>query len=250
MNTIVQLKIIQFLTIALLFSTIVHAADSPDSNVGFLSDYTNLKRSSFDPLTQYYITPSAHKKLATYKAILVEQPHIFIATESPYQGFKPAQMNAISEALRVAVIQRLSNDFTIATEPGDGVLYLRLALTDFSINKDRIHILGYTPVGLIFRGLRMAANSSFENAVQHLSLVSVKIEGEVSDSQSAEVLGQFIDSRPTSSDPETWEQLLQELLQFGVLVDCQLQNASKSRDMYQNCRSKASKELKSSPDID
>ncbi len=219
----------------ILISAGAFASDTAQ-NVGFLSDYTDLKAAKDNTLTQYYIPPGARQKLSTYKAIMVDQPQIFIAKDSPYQGIKPAQMNAITEAFRASVVKALSSDYKVVDEPGEGVLYLRLALVDLSVKKDRVHIFSYSPIGLVVSGVSKAAHSSYENAVQHMSLIGLKIEGEVLDSQSSDLLGEFVDDRGNKPNPENWKELLDDMQHFGEIVDCQLKNGRSAESDEVNCR--------------
>jgi hypothetical protein len=210
-------------------------AAETDDNPGFLSDYSNLQPAPDNALTQYYISPGARENLALYKSIMVDQPQVFIAKDSPYHGIKPARINIIAEALRQHVITALSEDYQVVETTGPGVLYLRLALVDLSIKKDRFHILGYTPIGLVYRAGQDVVQSDYANAVKHISLVGLNVEGELRDSQSSEVLGKFVDTFASTTTPKTWKDLATEMENFGAAINCQIKNGRSRADDQVNC---------------
>lgn len=213
------------------------AEDSaPSDNAGFLEDYSELKPSPDTSLTKYYLAPQASEKLKTYSSIMVDSPQVFISADSPYKGFKPAHMNVVTEAFRAAVISELKDDYTVVDQAGQGVLMLRLALVNIEIDKDRTHILGYTPAGLAFRAVDAAASSDYQNAVRHTSLVKLSIEGEVRDSKSGELFGEFVDDFGSQSTPGGWKEFQQEMKRFGEVTDCQLKNAQAAAADRVNCR--------------
>jgi hypothetical protein len=203
---------------------------------GFLADYSLLVPGPNSHLTQYYLAPGASAKLSDYKSIMVDHPEVFIDKDSPYQGFKPAQLAVVVETFRQAVIEALSDDYTITDQPGPGVLYLRLGLVNLKASKDRTKVLEFTPVGLVYKAGRQAVSSDYNNAVRHTSLVGLKIEGELRDSQSSELFGEFVDEYGGTTTPVSWPELATEMQYFSGLVDCQLQNARAAADDRVNCR--------------
>lgn len=236
MNSLRSLK--GTLVVALAASGTQLWAQSTDTAAGsgFLQDYSLLQPSPQSSLTQYYLAPGAGEKLKSYTSIMIDHPEVFILSSSPYKGIKPANLSIVAQALRQSVSDALQDDYEIVEQPGAGVLYLRLALVDLNVTKDRLHVLGYTPVGLAAQGIRAAAAPAYDNAVRHTSLVSLKIEGQISDSQSAELLGEFVDDFSSHKTPKGWKELQTEMQLFGSVVECQLKNAAAPEDARVNCR--------------
>ena len=82
---------------ALLFSN-SQAAEL--SHSGFMSDYTKLEKVTDGSADYRYIAPGAEDRMAQYDAVMIDQPEIFIANDSPYRGVKPKHIDALAEALR------------------------------------------------------------------------------------------------------------------------------------------------------
>jgi hypothetical protein len=221
-------------------ATYALADDIPAAaNVGFLDNYSGLIPSPDNSLTKYYLAPGASEKLSTYHSIMVDHPEVFIGADSSYKGFKPAHIAVVAGAFRAAVATALQSDYKIVTEAGEGVLLLRLALVNLDMTKDRLHVLGFTPAGLVFQAADNIASSAYNNAVRHTSLVSLSIEGEVRDSKSAELLGEFVDDFSSNSTPKGWSEFQQEMQRFGEVTNCQLKNAEAAKADRVNCRAPA-----------
>ena len=215
---------------------IAATASAEQSDSGFLSDYSKLQTSPSSEMTRYYLAPDAQEKLGDYDSIMVDQPEIFLSEDSPYKGIKPAKLNVIAEAFRDNVIMALSRDYTVVEKPGSATLHLRLALTDFSISKNKTRLLGYTPVGLVYKAGRHAVQSDYQNAVRQVSLIDLKIEGEITDSESSALLGEFVDDHSDVETPQTWDELLENMQHFGEVISCQLENARSGAQERVNCR--------------
>lgn len=201
----------------------ISAADDP-----FLEHPDKLVPTVATPYMSYYLPAEANKRLQGYTKIMVDEPLVFLAEDSPYKGIKLARLNAITTAFRMAMIDALSKNYEIVEQPGKDVLFLRLAMVDLSLKKKRFHILGYTPIGLVFRAGKTTFESDFDRAVHHLSLLGLKIEGQLYDSDSGELLGEFVNDRPADrKDPESWRQLKKEMAHYAELLDCMI---SHSRD--------------------
>ncbi len=192
----------------------------------FLNHSDKLVPAAGDPLMLFYLPGQSTARLGKYSKIMVDEPLVFIAEDSPYKGINLAKLNVITAAFRETIINALSDDFAIVEEPGKDVLLLRLALVDLEIKKKRFHILGYTPIGLVYRAGKETFESDYNRAVQHLSLLGLKIEGQLLDSQSVDVLAEFVNKRPGNrADPESWSALKKEMAHYGKVIDCMIVNS-------------------------
>jgi len=63
-------------------------ASAACQDVGFLTDYSLLESRQGDLAKRVYIVPDHMERLGTYHAVLVDQPEIFMAPDSPYKGAK------------------------------------------------------------------------------------------------------------------------------------------------------------------
>ena len=55
---------------------------------GFMTDYTQLQKVTDGSAHYRYIAPGAEDKLTKYFAVMIDQPEIFIANDSPYRGLE------------------------------------------------------------------------------------------------------------------------------------------------------------------
>ncbi len=51
---------------------------------GFMTDYTQLEKITDGTADYRYIAPGAEERMAQYDAVMIDQPEIFIANDSPY----------------------------------------------------------------------------------------------------------------------------------------------------------------------
>ncbi len=200
---------------------------------GFMTDYTQLEKITDGSMDYRYVAPGAMDKLAQYNAVMIDQPEIFIANDSPYRGVKPKQLNALADGLRAAIAGALSEDFYVVDTPGKKVLYLSVALTNLKLTKKKKSILGYTPAGLVTGAVRGAATS---NIAKKANLQGVVLELEAFDSITNERLVAIIDSRGSDAkNPSSWEELEELMAIYGSRLQCRFNNSRLPAEQRVNC---------------
>ena len=200
---------------------------------GFMSDYTQLEKVTDGSADYRYIAPGAEDRMAQYDAVMIDQPEIFIANDSPYRGVKPKQLDALADALRAAIAGALSEDLYIVDTPGENVLFLSVAATNLKLTKKKKGILGYTPVGLVTGAVKGAATSSIAKKANLQDLV---IEVEVFDSVTNERLVAIIDSRGGGkTNPSSWQELEELMAKYGKIMQCRLDNTRSPAEQRVNC---------------
>ena len=200
---------------------------------GFMTDYTQLEKITDGSMDYRYVAPGAMDKLAQYNAVMIDQPEIFIANDSPYRGVKPKQLNALADGLRAAIAGALSEDFYVVDTPGKKVLYLSVALTNLKLTKKKKSILGYTPAGLVTGAVRGAATS---NIAKKANLQGVVLELEAFDSVTNERLVAIIDSRGSDAkNPSSWEELEELMAIYGSRLQCRFNNSRLPAEQRVNC---------------
>lgn len=200
---------------------------------GFMTDYSQLEKLD-DSISDYrYLAEGAMERIAQYDAVMIDQPEIFIAADSPYGGAKPKHLEALAESLRAGIISALSEDYDIVEKPGANVMYIRPALTNLRLTKKKRRIVGYTPIGLVGGAVVGAATSDL---AKKANLQDVVIEGEVYDSMTEERLVALIDKRGEGREaPSSWEELEDAMLRYGKLVHCRLGNSRIAEEDRVNC---------------
>lgn len=200
---------------------------------GFMTDYSQLEQISDGSADFRYIAPGAEDRLAQYNAVMIDQPEIFIANDSPYRGVKPKQLNALADALRAAIARELSADIYVVDSPGKNVLFLSVAATNLKLTKKKKSLLGYTPAGLVGGAVAGAATSKIAKKANLQDLV---IEVEAFDSVTSERLVAIIDSRGGGKkNPSSWEELEALMATYGKRMQCRLNNAKLAVEQRVNC---------------
>ncbi len=200
---------------------------------GFMTDYTQLERITDGSMDYRYLAPGGEDKLARYDAVMIDQPEIFIANDSPYRGVKPKQLNALADALRAAIAGALSEDLYVVDTPGKNVLYVSIAVSNLKLTKKKKSILGYTPAGLVTGAVRGAATSQI---AKKANLQGAVLELEAFDSVTEDRIVAIIDSRGSGAkDPTSWEELEELMGTYGKRMQCRFNNSRLPAEQRVNC---------------
>jgi hypothetical protein len=207
----------------------------------FLTNYNLLQTrpaKAGQPGDLAYIAPNAMKRLAAYKAVMVDQPEILFSPDSKIKGMKPDDQKALAEAMRDAISGRLAEGgYSVSQQPGPGVLYLRVGLTDLMVKKKKRGVLGYTPVGAV---VKFGADAVRET-LSKVDFIEMTFQAELVDSVSNDVLGAIVAPRGTrkgDGQKETridLEEFDQNMRAWGNRLRCQLDNAKLPADKQTDC---------------
>jgi hypothetical protein len=185
-----------------------------------------------------YVAPGAMERLSTYTAIMVDQPEIHFSPDSEVTGMKPDDQKALAEAMRDSLSGRLAEGgYSVAQQPGPGVLYLRVALTDLIVKKKKRSVLAYTPVGAVVK----AGSDLVKDTFSKVDFIEITFQGELVDSVSKEVLGAVVAERGTrkaQGQKETRidiDELNQNMRAWGHRLRCQLENSKLVESQRSDC---------------
>jgi hypothetical protein len=179
-------------------------------------------------------------RLAAYNKIMIDQPEIWVAPDSKYRGAKPDNVKAVADLIRERLTERLiSRGYEVVDEPGPNVLYLRLALTDLYLQKEKRGILGYTPQGAL---VKLGADQ-FRDMLSKIDAIEMALQGELLDSQSEEVLFAAVIKRGARKDKATGQKLQRMdigeftmiVREYGARLACRLDNAKKPESQWIDC---------------
>lgn len=213
-------------------------------NNDFLTDYSLLvetKGEGVNPLIKArYIPERQIQRWADYKAILIDQPEIFIAADSKYRGAKGDQLKQLADVARLSVIERLeAAGAAVADEPGPDVLYMRWAITDLYLKKKKRGLLSYTPAGFVIHATKQAV---VRDLWKKINIVEFAIEIEITDFVTGEVLGAAVSrqqglrrERDQDEDLVTWQELDALFNSVGERVVCGLQNSRLPKSEWADC---------------
>jgi len=196
---------------------------------GFLDDYSNLE--TIDGNVRVYLNPLFRENGAEYDSVMIDLPEVFISEDSDYKGLKADQMATWSESFREAVIAQIGDSsYSVVEEPGEGVLYIRLAMVDIFLKKPRRRLMSYTPIGIVANAAKNAIQTDFQDKI---SLITLAIEVEITDSQTGVIMGQVIDQRGDQDEPSSWDEVNALMLSYGERFTCRMENTR--RDDQANC---------------
>ena len=182
-------------------------------------------------------------RLPQYDSIMVDEPIIFLAEDSDYKGFKASDLAAVADMVRQGFMEGLQTqpvsfgNFEVVDEPGSSVLYLRLALKDVYIRKNKRGLLAYTPVGAVVKGVHDIAS----DAIDKTTLVELKVEAEMQDTETGQVLFAAILDRGhrkahhQKEDAAGWEVTGNLANKLGRRLACRLDNARLAPDKQNDC---------------
>jgi len=200
---------------------------------GFMSDYTQLEKVTDGSADYRYLAPGSEERMAQFDAVMIDQPEIFIANDSPYRGAKPKHLDAFAESLRAGITSALSEDMYVVDQPGENVLYVSIAATNLKLTKKKRGILGYTPAGFVGGAIAGAATS---NLAKKADLQGLVFEFEGFDSVSGERIIAIIDSIGSDvQSPATWEELEAFMAKYGRLMQCRFDNARLPAERRVDC---------------
>ncbi len=234
-------RLITGLTILAICCGSAWAADSSEFS-GFLADYSELTPPPGDNIVDLtWVAPDLRARLQGYDSIMVDQPEIFLHPESPYTGFKPDDMKAIADGFRDAVSQELGTMYAVVEEPGEKVLYLRIAATNLYVKRKwSKNPLNYTPVGFVKTAVKKKLTKDLD---KKLSLVELTVEAELLDSTTGERLAAAVErlgarkdkQAGQKKDPTSWAELDWAMRECGRRMRCRLDNARRPEAERVDC---------------
>lgn len=226
------------LTLAALFLIFPIVGWGSDS--GFLDDYSILEQRTDDAIDRVYIAPGTEERLATYHAVLVDQPEVFLSPDSKYGGAKPDHLKALADSTRLTLVERLEEDggYDIVEQAGPGVVYVRWAITDLYLKKKKRGLLSYTPIGFV---VHATAQAAIRDVWKKIDMVELNIEVEFIDGATGDVLAAVVAERGArkTKDQEqeliSWEELDATINTFGLRLRCNLDNARIEASRREDC---------------
>ena len=215
---------------ALMLSPAAIAQEMPQS--GFMEDYSILKKVDDGSADYRYLAEGALERVGKYQAIMVDQPEIFIAEDSPYRGAKPRHLDALADAFRSGIASAVAEDYFVVDKAGEDVLYASMAISNLRMTKKKKNVLGYTPIGLVGGAVVSAANTDI---ARKANLEEAVLEFEIRDSVTGELIVAVMDIRGKEDAPATWEELEAAATAYGKLAQCRLTNARMPAEAWVNC---------------
>ncbi len=151
----------------------------------FLGEYPPFE--SIDGVANSYlwVAPDAEKK---YRALFLEQPEIFLASDSEYKGIKPDAFKVISDTLLEILGTTAIESHPVVDELGPDVIYVRSALMDVFFKEKR----GGTGLSWFRKGDGIVDYELRAAIGRNMSLVEARLEIEATDSETGKRLAVLV----------------------------------------------------------
>ncbi len=220
-------------------STLTLAAATAFAASGFLTDYSKLKSIKTATGTDLaYAAPDAFKRMAGYKAVMIDMPEIHFAADSEYRGLKPEDIETLAVVMRDAIKSRLeAGRYTVVDNPGPNVLFVRTALTELYLKKKKRGVLAYTPIGAVAK----AGVDALKETLDKVDIIEMTLEAEIADSNSSEVLAAIVVERGARKAEGQKEQRMDmdefraTLHEYGSRLRCRLDNSKLPESQWIDC---------------
>lgn len=235
------------ITILLLAFVCLPATFATEGSFSVENEFLSVDLSQFtqtveeeDGLDLVYLPAGNFERLAEYTRLMIDQPEIWLDPDSDYRGVKPDNQKAIADLIRERLIERvISRGYDVVDEPGPDVLYIRVALTDLYLKKEKRGILGYTPIGAV---VKLSADM-VRDMMSKVDIIEMALQIEMLDSQSQEVLAAIVVKRGAREDKDKGQELQRMnfdefrsvVQEYGARLACRLDNARQPKPQQINC---------------
>ncbi|MEI6153240.1 MAG: DUF3313 domain-containing protein [Deltaproteobacteria bacterium] len=156
---------------------------------GFLSDYSKL-RPDAGGKAMVYIKPGFDFK--GYDKVMVDRLKFFYKDDAEYKGIDPTDLKALADYFHESFSKDLGNAYPVVNEPGPGVLYIRVAITEIIPNKPSVSVVTLVVPYLTVADLA-SGTASKGGAGSNFYVGSTVIEAEFIDSQTNEQLVAYVE---------------------------------------------------------
>ena len=155
---------------------------------GFLGDYSGFKKGTEDQLGLVYGKPGVNIK--SYDKIMIDHVLVSLAPNSEATVIQPDQLAELANYFNKAIVNELKKDWQIVSEPGEGVLHLRTAITDIEPSNPTANTMStIIPIGLAVSAVAKGTTDT------NLGVGRASMEVELLDSVSGEKLAAAVDRR-------------------------------------------------------
>jgi hypothetical protein len=138
---------------------------------------------------------------ARYKRFMIDPVLVWYSPQSSYKGIYPDELKAITDYFRTTAVAHLQDRYPVVAEPGPDVVRIRAAIVDLH-RENPIHLYQFTPVGLVFTGVKAATGldeiTRERVAAGNSYIIAATIEVGFFDSTTNELVGAYRDSTRAS----------------------------------------------------
>lgn len=177
----------KFLTALIVFSTLLSGCSSTtkvtdDKYSGFLSDYSILKPAPNDKDTMGYVAPNIDWQ--QYNSVMVDR--VLVITPDGQQKTDGKLLVAIADKFGELIKQKLSGNFNVVDQAGEGTIRIQPAITSVFTSYDDMKGYQYIPIAAAVTGAARASGMEKKS-------VRVMTEIKMVDAVDGQLLAQAVD---------------------------------------------------------
>lgn len=166
---------------------------------GFLGDYSKLTPGGPGEPLFIYLNPKANFR--AYDKAFVEPATVWRSKDADLSDVSPQDLKRLAVSLEARIIEALRHEgIALVRQPGPGVMRIRAALTEA---QESAVVMDIVSAAIPLPSVTKLATGT------RAFVGKVSIEGEMSDSQTAEVLGAMVDRRAGGRNPigirDSWD---------------------------------------------
>ncbi len=179
-----------------------------DEHSGFFKPYPLFKPDPDMKGAFIYWAPEYNPQ--AYSKVMITPLEVWLSPDSSYKGIQPDKLKAVTDHLRMIVIQVAQQaGISVVNDPGPGVMLWRAAITNVEAKKPRFHLAYLTPIGLGVQVYKTAAGTDYV-------MTQAVLEWEWLDSKTGKLLGAGLDNdlgekHRGKKTKRTWKQVSKDL---------------------------------------
>jgi hypothetical protein len=155
---------------------------------GFLTDYPEFKPDPKGSLDLVYLQEGVDFK--SYNKVMFDHVLFLVKDDAKYKGIHVDELRQLADSFHMAVVDALEGAYPLVSEPGPGVLRIRVAITDVKASNPFLNtITTILPTGLAISTIKRGLTGT------HSFVGESSMEAEFLDSQTNERIGAAIDRK-------------------------------------------------------
>lgn len=155
---------------------------------GFLGDYSQLTPGGDDRAALLFVKPGVDFR--SYDKIMFERVVVMLSNDAESRQIDPALLKELTDYYQQALFNAVKDGYQIVDQPGPGVLWVRVAITDVKPSKPVANTLSsITPPGIV------ASLATKVSSDDNLGTGEAGTEFELLDAQTGERLAAAVDRR-------------------------------------------------------
>jgi len=132
--------------------------------------------------------------MAQYHKILLERIQVQLASDAEYKAIDPAQLKALVDYFQQAIVKALGDAYPVVTQPGPGVLRVKITLVDLVPTKPEMSVVALVvPFATIPDLASGAAAGGPAGSAPYLGRTGIAVQ--FIDSQTNRVIAEYADTQ-------------------------------------------------------